>query len=130
MDTAVSLQTAPPELLAKIFTHACNDTGYMGYALNLTCKTFHEVCVDTSLDIQTAAVCGPQKMEQFLGMLHRREETKRKVVSLFLSYRDGAGWLDEDFLNNVVSIGTSGAIHEDPVLIVRPSQRLELLLYS
>ena len=130
MDTAVSLQTAPPELLAKIFTHACNDTGYTGYALNLTCKTFHEVCVDTSLDIQSAAVCGTQKIEQFLGMLRRRGETKRKVVSLFLSYRDGAGWLDEDFSNNVVSIGTLTTIHEDLALIVCPSQRLEMLLYS
>ena len=97
MEASSSVQIFPPELLAHIFTYACTDTGFTGYALNLVCKTFHEVCLDTSLDIQSAAVCGPQKMKLFLEMLHGRAETKRKVVSLFLSYRDGSGWIDEDY---------------------------------
>lgn len=95
MNTTVAVQTAPPELLAEIFSHACTDTGYTGYSLNLVCKTFHEICLDTSLDIQSAAVCGARKMALFLEMLNRRAKTKRNVVSLFLTYRERDEKVDE-----------------------------------
>lgn len=51
MNATTSLQAAPTELLMKIFTHACSDTGYTGYTLNLVCKAFREICLDTALDI-------------------------------------------------------------------------------
>ena len=115
MDATPDFSTSPPELLAAIFSYACTDTGYTGYSLNLVCKTFHEVCLDTSIDIQSAAVCGPRKMESFLEMLRGRAEAKRRVVSLFLSYRSGAGWADEEYrdLPAGESIVSSNSSHAD-----------------
>lgn len=105
MDAIRSLSTSPPELLAAIFSHACTDTGYTGYALNLVCKSFHEVCLDTSLDIQSAAVCGMQAMTLFLKMLGGRAQAKRRVVSLFLSYREKSGWESEEYADIRTSPG-------------------------
>ena len=87
-----SLQTQPPELLVDIFSYACNDGGRMGCSLNLVCQTFRQLCLDSGVDIQIALVSGHRQVETFLNVLRGRVESKRKVVSLFISYRGGDGW--------------------------------------
>lgn len=85
MTTAASL---PIELLLLIFSFACTDGGQAGCALDLVCRTFRDVCLDTGVDIQSALVHGePGKMEAFLDMLRKRPATKRKVRFLFLTHR-------------------------------------------
>ena len=87
----------PPELLPTIFSYACTDAGQTGCILDLVCKAFRNVCLDTAVDIQSASLCGRHKIELFLNMLHRRERQKRRVASLFLSYREGDGGGDDGF---------------------------------
>ena len=86
------LQTIPIELLLAIFSYACTDGGQTGCTLNLVSRVFRRICLDTAADIRVVALCGVYQLESFLKLLCGRPETKRKVMSLFMSYRrDGNG---------------------------------------
>lgn len=90
-------RTPPLQLLRVIFALACTDTGQTGRALGASCRIFREICLDTGVDIQHVAVHGlPSKMETFLHMLYNREQSKRRVLSMFLTYREGDGWSEEE----------------------------------
>ena len=81
--------TLPPETLVAIMSYVCTDGGRMGHSLNLVCKAFRQLCVDSAVDIQIISLRGSRQLKGFLEVLSGRAETKRKVVSLLMSDRDG-----------------------------------------
>ncbi|THH16882.1 hypothetical protein EUX98_g9231 [Antrodiella citrinella] len=79
-----SLMTTPFDILLPILSYACTDGGQTGCALSLTCKALRNICLETSVDISSAVVCGEYKLKRFLMMLRRRPADMRRVKSLFL----------------------------------------------
>lgn len=79
----------PTETLVAIMSYACTDGGRMGCSLNLVCRAFRQLCVDSAVDIQIISLRGSRQLERFLEVLSGRAEMKRKVVSLLMSYLDG-----------------------------------------
>lgn len=61
----------------------------MGCSLNLVCRTFRQLCIDSAVDMQIISLRGSHQLEGFLELLSGRAETKRKVVSMLMSYQHG-----------------------------------------
>ncbi|TCD60390.1 hypothetical protein EIP91_010243 [Steccherinum ochraceum] len=83
------ISTLPVELLALVFSFACNDSGQTGCALRLVCKSFRWFCLETGVDIRSVRVCGRRRLERFLDMLDGRDVGAMNVESLFMSYDAG-----------------------------------------
>ena len=88
------MRNIPPEILIPIFKYACTDVGHTGCSLSLVSRAFRRFCLDTGVDITSAAVCGASKLKAFLKMLRRRKPTDRRVnhLLLFPSRNGSVSW--------------------------------------
>ncbi|KAJ3489261.1 hypothetical protein NLI96_g2238 [Meripilus lineatus] len=80
----------PQEILIRIFSFACTDTGTTGYSLSLVSKAFYHALRRTGVDLQSASVCGVTQMLKFAAMLERRKALRepRHVKNLYISDRE------------------------------------------
>ncbi|TCD64451.1 hypothetical protein EIP91_004055 [Steccherinum ochraceum] len=79
----MTVSPIPVELLHPIFSFACMVDSRTGCALNATSRTFRDVCISSSVDIQCVSIHGADKMRRFTDTLSRRENCR--VRSLLLS---------------------------------------------
>ncbi|TCD66144.1 hypothetical protein EIP91_001698 [Steccherinum ochraceum] len=79
------ISSLPPEVLLPIFSIACVDDGQTGCAINSVCNFFRTLCLQTGVDLQSASLCGTDKMKVFLETLRRRDISSRRLVSLLLT---------------------------------------------
>ncbi|TCD61693.1 hypothetical protein EIP91_008044 [Steccherinum ochraceum] len=91
---SLTTRPLPVELLLLIFRFACTDGGPTGCILNLTCKAFRALCVDTSVDVRISYVAGIRQADKFLEMLLARGPRGRRVESLFLALGKRHFWYE------------------------------------
>jgi len=115
MPLLVGLANVPVELLVHIFSFACTDAGHTGCALKLVCRAFYDLCVQTSLDIQFAAVCGKRSINAFLAILKGR--VLRRVESLFLCEQDARAY----------DLNVSALRQMEEILVTISSTHLQIL---
>ncbi|KAI0088525.1 hypothetical protein BDY19DRAFT_948038 [Irpex rosettiformis] len=67
--TSFTLDNFPTELLLKIFSCICTDTGYAGCVLSLVSRRFHDV--SSQIRFEKISLGDIGRMRTFLGMLKR-----------------------------------------------------------
>lgn len=108
----MSLIPIPPELWATIFSYACTDPGRTGCSLSLVCRSFRDILVAASVDIQTVQLCGEPAMQSFLRLLQSRERRKRRVRYLLVTNSYGRDRLKRPRPNGDHASPTAGISEE------------------